>query len=499
MDSIWYNSVPEIIDEHKSINSNISCDVAIIGGGLTGITCAYYLNKIGLRTVILEKDFLMSKTSGHTTAKITAQHGLFYKYLIDNFGFENAKKYLNSNLNAIKNIKKIIDSENISCSFEYQNSYVFTRSNSYITSIKEEISALKALNYNANFINKIPLPINNVLCAIQFPGQAQFHPRKYARALCNALKNNHCLIFENSKVRDIKRKNDLFNIGVNNCYVNAKNVILATRYPFINFPGFYFIKLYQSISYCSCYEISNNIFNGFFINAEKPTLSARIVKDNNKTFLLLSGCDHRVGKSPSVSNPYSTLETIAHSIDSNAKLISKWVTEDSVSLDKLPYIGNFSSFIPNMYVATGFKKWGMTFSNISANIIVDNILGRKNIYSNLFNSTRFHPIKNKNEMKNMIKESTSSLILKKFNHPNDSIINISKNEGKIITTSGKTIGVYKDFDGKTYKIEPKCKHLGCELSWNPTTKSWDCPCHGSRFDYTGNLLYGPSQSDLNKL
>ena len=465
MDSIWYNDFHEIINNHKSINSDISCDVAIIGGGLTGLTCAYYLCKNGLKTIVLEKDYLMSKTSGHTTAKITAQHGLFYKHLIDDFGIEIAKKYLNVNLNAINNIKKIIDLEKINCDFEYQNSYVFTKSNSHIIDIKNEVTSLNALDYNAMLLEKIPLPTNNVLCAIEFQNQAQFHPIKYAKGLCKSIFNNNGFILENSKVNDIKKIKDSFSIFVNDYTVTSKYVILATRYPFINFPGFYFLKMYQSISYCSAYEIPNNKFEGMYINAEQPTLSARIVKFNNKNILLLSGCDHKVGKPCSVSDPYDTLDKFAHSINPEARLISNWATEDCVSLDKLPYIGNFSSFIPNMYIATGFKKWGMTFSNISANIIVDDILGRKNIYSNMFNSTRLHPIKNKDEMKNMLKESSSSLVLKKFTKPHN----------------------------------PTCQHLGCELSWNSITKTWDCPCHGSRYNNDGKLLYGPSQHDLTDL
>lgn len=499
MSSIWIDSVPKIISNSQSLSSDFSCDVTIIGGGITGLSCAYYLSKQGLKTIILEKDTLMSKTSGHTTAKITAQHNLFYKYLIDNFDIETAKKYLNVNLNAIKNIKKIIDSEKISCDFEYQSSYVFTKSNSYIQDIKDEISAMKLLDFDAKFVSKIPLPINNVLCAIEFPEQAQFHPRKYAIGLCNSILNNKGLIFENTKVTDIQKIKDTYSIKANNNIITSKYVILATRYPFINAPGFYFLKMYQAISYCAAYEISNNTFSGIYINAENPTISARIVKENNKNILLLSGCNHKVGKPSGVSDPYSTLTTFAHSIDSKAKLISKWVTEDSVSIDKIPYIGQFSTFMPNVYIATGFKKWGMTFSNIAANIITDNILGKTNSYANIFNSTRVHPIQNKEEVGNMLKEATSSIILKKFTIPNDTIQNLAPNEGKIVEFEGNKIGIYKDKNNKIYKVKPICTHLGCELSWNPVTKTWDCPCHGSRFNYDGKLLYGPALHNLELL
>lgn len=499
MNSIWIDTVPKIINNSEKLNTDISCDVTIVGGGITGLTCAYYLSKKGLKVVVLEKDSLMSKTSGHTTAKITAQHGLFYKYLIDTFGVETAKKYLTCNLKAIDNIKKIIDDEKIDCDFEYENSYVFTKSNSYIQDIKDEVKATHMLGFDSKLLTKIPLPISNVLCAIEFPNQAQFNPRKYAVGLCNSILNNHGLIFEDSKVTDIQKIKDIYSTSVGDHTVESKYVILATRYPFINAPGFYFLKMYQTLSYCATFELSDNIFPGMYINAENPTLSARIAKCNDKNVLLLSGCSHKVGKTSGVSDPYSTLTTFAHSIDSNSQLISKWVTEDSVSLDKLPYIGKFSSFMPNMFIPSGFKKWGMTLSNVASNIIVDEILGNKNEYSDIFDSTRLHPIQNKEEMGNMLKEATSSIVIKKFNLPSATIQSIALNEGKIIEFEGAKVGVYKDKDGNIYKIKPVCPHLGCELSWNPVNKSWDCPCHGSRFDYSGKLLYGPALHDLTEL
>ena len=244
MNSIWIDSVPKILNDSKKIDMDISCDVTIVGGGITGLTSAYYLSKKGLKVVVLEKDSLMSKTSGNTTAKITAQHGLFYKYLIDTFGLETAKKYLSCNLQAIDNIKSIIYTEKIDCDFEYQNSYVFTKSNSYVQDIKDEVKALHMLDFDAKLLTKIPLPISNVLCAVEFPNQAQFNPRKYGVGLCNSILNNGGIIFEDSKVTDIQKIKDMYSISVGEHTVVSKYVILATRYPFINAPGFYFLKMY---------------------------------------------------------------------------------------------------------------------------------------------------------------------------------------------------------------------------------------------------------------
>ena len=496
MKSIWNMSVPEILNKHDSVDSDLSCDVTIIGGGITGLSCAYYLTKQGLKVIVLEKEHLMSKTSGHTTAKITAQHGLFYKYLVDTFGIETAKKYLDCNLNSLTNIKSIIDDEKIDCDFEYQSSYVFTKSKTYLQDIEDEVKYLKTIGYPAKLLNKIPLPTNNVLSSIEFPKQAQFNPRKYARSLCTSIINNKGLIFENSMVDDVQKIKDTYSTKVNGHTIESKHVILACRYPFINAPGFYFLKLYQTISYCAAYEFEGETFSGMYINAENPTLSARIVKYDGKDILLLSGCSHKTGKDSGVADPYATLTTFAHSIYPNAKMITKWSTEDSVSLDKLPYIGKFSTFMPNMYIATGFKKWGMAFSNAAANMITDDILGKENKFADIFDATRMHPIENKEEMGNMLKEATSSIVLKKLVLPNETILSLANDEGKIIEFEGAKVGVYKNSEGKIYKIKPVCTHLGCEVSWNQTDRTWDCPCHGSRFNYDGTLLYGPALHDL---
>lgn len=496
MKSIWNISNSEILNEHTSLNSDLSCDVTIIGGGLTGLSCAYYLSLKGLKVVLLEKDLLMSKTSGYTTAKITAQHDLFYKYLIDTFGRDTAKKYLDCNLNSISNIKNIIDKEKINCDFEYQSSYVFTQSKTYLKDIEDEAKSLHLLNYPAQLLNKIPLPLNGVLSAVEFPEQAQFNPIKYAQGLTSSIINNKGLIFENSKVINLQRTHDRYLTKTENHSVASKYVIVSTRYPFINIPGFYFFKMYQTISYCAAYEFDGNSFSGMYINAENPTLSARIAKHNGKDILVLSGCSHKTGKDSGVTNTYKTLDTFAHSIYPNAKIITNWSTEDSVSLDKLPYIGKFSTLMPNVYIATGFKKWGMTFSNISANIITDKIFNIENKFADIFEATRLHPIENKEEMGNMLKEATSSIILKKFALPNETIQTLTFDEGKIVEFEGNKIGVYKDNSGKIYTVKPICTHLGCELTWNQFDKTWDCPCHGSRFNYDGKLLYEPALKDL---
>lgn len=497
MNSFWIENFKT--KTYPKLDKNLNVDVCIIGGGLTGISCAYYLSKAGLKICILEKDKIMEKASGHTTAKITAQHGLIYKYLFDSYGKDTAHKYLDSNLEAITNIKNIIDTENIDCDFEFQNSYIYTTDENQLKKIKDEIKVLEKLNYNARFLDKINLPIANVKGAIEFHHQAQFNPIKYADVLCEYITKHNGLIFENSKVVKMKKTKNKYNIYSNEKIINTKYVIIATRYPIINFPGFHFIKMYSEASYLIAVDTSSSLFKGMYINSDQPTYSFRTALYNGKPILLVGGFNHKRGAKIDLSNSYNYLEEKAKELYPDSKVLYKWNTHDSVSLDKIPYIGEFSNFYPNVYVATGFKKWGMTSSNVSANIISDKILFKENKYEDIYSPLRLQPIKNRKEFANILKETSHSLIFNKLDLPSSKPNDVKNAEGKIVDDNGIKVGLYKNENGEEYKIIPKCMHLGCELTWNALDKTWDCPCHGSRYTFDGKLIYGPSKMDLKRI
>lgn len=496
MNSFWINNFKS--KSYPTLDKDLNVDVCIIGGGITGISCGYYLSRNNLKVCVLEKDKIMEKTSGHTTAKITSQHGLIYKYLFDSYGKEYAKKYLDSNQEAITNIKNIIDLENIECDFEFQNNYVYTTDANSVKKIKDEAQILEKLNFDARLLDKISLPISDVKAAIEFNHQAQFNPVKYAEGLCDFITNHSGLIFENSKVMEVRKNGNKYNIFANNCIVSAKYVIVATRYPIINFPGFHFLKMYSETSNLIAVETNSSLFKGMYINIDVPTYSFKTAIYNGKRILLIGGFNHKTGAKIDLSNSYNLLEQKAKELYPDSKVLYKWNTHDSVSLDKIPYIGDFSHLYPNVYVATGFKKWGMTTSNVAANIITDKILNKKNQYAEIYDSKRLRPIKNRKELGNIIKETSHSLIFNKFDLPAATPKDVEAGEGKIVNDNGRKVGMYKDENGKEFKIIPKCMHLGCELSWNDLDKTWDCPCHGSRYTFEGKLIYGPSKKDLKK-
>ena len=352
--------------------------------------------------------------------------------------------------------------------------------------------------------NQIKESMNNVLpikalAGIEFDNQAQFNPYKYCMALAKICSNSGIKIYEHTKVVDVDTddSDEYYEIMLENGKkIKSKILVIATKYPIVNIPGFYFIKMYQSTSYAIGVQTKNRLFEGMYINGEEPTISLRTAKVGDEYLLIVVGFDHKTGANIDLKNSYKYLEEVAKRICPDGKIKYHWNTEDCITLDKIPYIGEFSNVWENSYVAAGFNKWGMTSSNIAARIITDMILGEKNEYEEVFKSTRVEPIKNIKEVTNMVKESVSSLVVRKLEVPREEAKQIQEGEGRIVEVDGQKIGVYKDFNGEIFKVNPVCKHLGCELSWNNLEKTWDCPCHGSRYDYKGNLIYGPSVKNL---
>lgn len=488
------------VTNYPDLNKNIEADVCIVGAGIVGVSTAYFLSKnSNLKIVILDKDKVCMGVSANTTAKITSQHGLFYKYLIDEFGIDFAKNYLFSNEEAIKTISEIINKENITCDFEHQDAYVFATSDIELIKIKDEVKAVNSLGFNAEFIEKIELPVSNAKGAIKFPNQAQFNARKYVLGLLNLLEKRNIKIFENSKVDKIETGNKNI-VYANNYRIKTKYVVLATHFPILNFPGMHFLKMYQDKSYIIGAETTDKFFSGMYINSHDPVVSFRTaIYRENQRLLLIGGSGHKTGSNNiKLEDCYKNLENYGKGIFKNFSIKYRWSTEDCVTLDKVPYIGKFSKFMPNIFIATGFKKWGMTTSHVAANIISDKILGKKNNYENIYNSTRFNPIKNKKELYNNIKQTTYSLLINRFKKSKTSINEIQNGNGGIIKFNGQKVGIYKDEKGKIYAIKPYCRHLGCELSWNNLEKTWDCPCHGSRYMYDGKIIMEPTRKDLEK-
>ena len=429
--SVWSDTLT--MPKFSDLGGDTKTDVLIIGGGLAGILIAYAMERAGVEYLLIEANEICGGISRNTTAKITSQHGLIYRKLVKKYGESTARKYWNAQEEALEEYRSL--SQTIPCEFEAKDAYVYSTART--APLRQEFTALKRAGIPAEFIRETPLPFP-VSCAIRFQNQAQFHPLKFAAGLVPTLN-----IREHTAARAFDGNKVLTDCG----RIRAKNIVVTTHFPMFNKHGGYFLKMYQDRSYVLALKGALDV-DGMYLDASGQGLSLR----NYGQFLLVGGGAHRTGKHGS---GWSEPEEFANQYCPGAEKAYYWAAQDCMTLDGIPYIGLYSKNTPGLYVATGFNKWGMTSSMVSAKILCDLIRGKQNRYSDVF--------------------STSRTML----HP-QLLTNVVEAASNLLTFS-----------------KPRCPHMGCALKWNAQERSWDCPCHGSRFSKEGVRLDNPATGDVN--
>ena len=474
MESIWTKSCT--IPHRESLQKDVKTEVAVIGAGLAGVLTAYLLQNAGKKVIVLEADRIASGQTKNTTAKITSQHGLIYTHIAGSFGKEKALQYARANENAIDLFRKIIQKEGIDCDFEETNAYIYSQNKDML---KKEAEIAASLGLPATFINHIPLPLDEI-SAVCFEKQAQFHPLKFIRHISEKLE-----IYEKTPVQSVEEHL----LETPKANVTAEHIVFATHYPFVNFPGLYFMRQHQERSYVLALE-NASLPEGMYLGNGETSYSFR----KYKNYLLFGGEGHRTGENRE-GGRYEALRQKAKEIFPDVKEIAHWSAQDCIPADGIPYIGKYASSVPYWYVATGFQKWGMTTSMVSAMIIRDMICGKENPDAEVFDPQRFS-MDAVEGIAYEIKEATKTLAKRFFQLPKETEKELPIGHGGIVDIKGEKIGVYKEKDSTVHMVDIRCPHLGCQLEWNPDEKSWDCPCHGSRFDYHGHLINNPAQENI---
>jgi glycine/D-amino acid oxidase-like deaminating enzyme/nitrite reductase/ring-hydroxylating ferredoxin subunit len=498
--SYWHESADNKIELNKNKDElkDKNFDVLIIGAGLTGLNTAYLLKDSGYKIGIIDGTTIGFGVSGYTTAKITVQHDVFYDYLINSFSLEEAKQYLKANGEGLNLIKKIINENNIQCDFKEQDAFVYATNEDELKQVKQELEAYKKLGIDGYYTEDVPLP-NNALAAIGIKNQGQYNPLKYLYSLVNIVNNSgSCEIYENVRALNIELHSGHIDVKTQSGIIHANKVVVTSHYPFDDSFGLYFLRLYQDKSYIIAARTKEEPFEGMYININDPIYSMRYQFSDKENLLLLSGGNHRAGEKENEEDSYNELESFLNTNFKGAEIVSKWSTQDCMTYDKIPYIGLYSKSIDNLYVATGFKKWGMTHSAAAAIILRNKILNIDDDFSEIFNPARITPTQSAKEFFSSITSITKAFA-KRIAPVPDELLEVEMGEGKIINYNGKKVGVYKDEKGDYFCINPVCAHLKCSLSFNEAEKTWDCPCHGSRYDIKGNILEGPTVKPLDKI
>ncbi len=461
MESVWMEDIK--IRRREALPGDMEAPAAVIGAGLAGILTAYYLKQAGIRPVVLEADRIGSGQTKNTTAKMTSQHNLIYGWLIRAFGSRMAEHYAMANEAAIGEYERLISEKGIACDFVRCPSYLYSRTGAEL--LKQEAQAAQSLGIKASFGTDCELPFS-VAGVTRFEDQARFHPLKFLAEMAEEVE-----IYEQTKVLKVEDRKVETDRGT----VTAEHIVFASHYPFINVPGYYFARMHQERSYVVALEDAGRP-KGMYLGIDRDGLSFRTCGN----FLLLGGGSHRTGVNRrggaaaglmsakgGVGDRYGMLRDRARELYPGCHEVARWSAQDCMTLDGLPYIGRFSRHRPCWYVATGFGKWGMTTAMVSARILTALIGGRDCPEADIFSPGRHFT---------------------------------AKAAKKLAVHGAYTVkGLAKHLlPGGNKEIIPNCPHMGCRLEWNPDEESYDCPCHGSRFDSKGHLIDGPAQTDCRK-
>ena len=462
MESLWRKqtqNIKPLKGKENTLSTDTRWDVIVVGAGLAGILIAYYLKESGKKVLVLEADKIASGQTEGTTAKITSQHDIKYTKLIDEMGVETARLYAQANESAIREYERLIKEKNIRCQFKRCPAYLYTMGDE--VTLMEEAMAAASFGIDAFFTTETELPFP-ITGAVRFNKQAQFAPLEFVRAIVKELE-----IWEETPVKAIKKQGITGERSVVTAcgLLTAEYIVIATHFPIKNIPGFYFLRQHQERSYVLALSGYREI-EGMYLGVEKDGLSLR----QAGVYLLLGGGGRRTGENickngkccvteKEIKNfaGYGFLEEKARQYFPECKIEARWSAQDCMPHDGIPFIGKYSIFTPHLYVATGFQKWGMTSSMVAAMIIRDEICKTPNSYARVFSPQRLHL---KAGLKNWF------------------------------TDAG--ISIKGLFNGWILRRSCRCSHMGCGLEWNPDEKTWECPCHGSRFDEDGKLLDEPA-------
>ncbi|WP_430697562.1 FAD-dependent oxidoreductase [Metabacillus mangrovi] len=480
------------------LQQDLETDAVVVGGGITGITAAYLLAKEGVKVVLLEADVLLNGTTGHTTAKVTAQHDLIYDELLQHIGEEKTKKYYEANDQALSFIREYAGG--ISCDYSNQDAWIYTNENKNITKLESEYKAYVKLGIECAMEDSIPFDVP-VKRAIIMKNQGQFHPLAYLADMTEKLKEMGVAIYEHTVAVDAEVLGDGAKVRTRDGFsVKAKHVLSCSHYPFYDGNGFYFTRMYAERSYVLGIKTDNPYPGGMYFSADTPSRSIRSTPMDGGDLILLGGESHKTGQGFDTKKHYEELELFGKVHLGLKETVYKWSAQDLITLDKIPYIGPVTKNKPAILAATGYRKWGMTNGTAAAMMLRDLVLERENPHQEVFCPSRFIADPSIKTFLVQNADVAGHLISGKLDFGSrKKISELREDEGALVTHQGQKAAAYKDTQGCVHLVDSTCTHLGCEVEWNSGERSWDCPCHGSRFTIDGEVMEGPADKPLEKL
>jgi glycine/D-amino acid oxidase-like deaminating enzyme/nitrite reductase/ring-hydroxylating ferredoxin subunit len=475
--------------DHRTLQGSDSADVVVVGAGITGLTTARLLVEAGASVVVLEAGSVCAGATGYTTAKVTSLHGLTYSDLAERFDDERARLYGEANEAAIAEIARLVALDDIDCDFERRAHIVYTTDPEKADEVAREADVAATLGLPSTSATTPELPFD-VAAAVRFDGQAQIHPRAYCLGLAEALVAAGARIYAHSRVRHVD--GDERRVVTDGGEVRARDgVVVATHLP-IKEMGGYFARSEPMRSYALAVSVAGARPDDMYISVDSPTRSLRTAGDH----LIVGGEGHKVGESDDTRMHYDNLERWAREHFDVASVDHRWSAQDWVGADGVPYIGRMPAN-DGVFVATAFKKWGMTHGTVAGMVVRDLLGGRENEWLEVFDAGRIAP---KQSIRGVVSENVGAVkhfVGDRLGTGDRSTLDaLQPGEGAVVKIDGDAIAACRDDDGNLRAVSAICTHLGCLVSFNTAERSWDCPCHGSRFAADGSVLEGPAVDDL---
>ena len=489
--SVWLATTPET--EYDQLDGDTSAETVVVGGGIAGLTTATLLAEDGRNVTLIERDRVGVGVTGHTTAKVTAQHGLIYATIARKHDRETARRYAEANKAGMEFVAERVTDHDIDCGFERLPAYTFTESADDIGTIRDEVGVARDIGLPASFVESVP--VADAAGAIKFDDQAEFDPRRYLLTLAEAFVDAGGRIFEETRATDIDGGSSC-RVETEHGTITAEDVVVATHFPILDRAG-YFARQYPKRSYVLAVQATNPPTEGMYYRSGTPYFSARSTEIDGETVTLVGGQNHKTGQGGSTVKRYRQLASVAREHFDVESVEYRWSTQDYVSVDKLPYVGRLGPFERNVYVATGFAGWGMTNGTAAGIMLADEIQGQSNSWLDTFDPLRATVRASAHEF-----AEENADVAKHFAGDwakglrTSDLRDLSRDEATVCRRDGDVLGVYRDESDTLHTVDAVCPHLGCLVQWNDGERTWDCPCHGSRFELDGRVINGPANEDL---
>ena len=481
----------------EPLGGDLEAHVVVIGAGVAGLTAAVLLKEQGRRVVVLDAGRVASGATGYTTAKVSVLHGLVYADLCHAYGVEGARHYAQANLTGMETVLALAQRYRIDCDLERRPAYTYTVEPSSVDAIHAEVAGARSAGLDAQFTTDVDLPFP-VAGAIRLDEQAQFHPRRYCLGLAQAVDGGGSRVFERTRVVGVDEAEDGCTVTTDRGAIHAGVVVEATHLPISDRGGF-FARTHPTRSYALCARLEGPVPQGMYLSIDTPSRSVRSARLGDEEVVILGGEGHKVGQDPDTRERYAALEAWARRQFPVTSIEYRWSAQDHMPVDDVPSVGPLAKGSERTFVATGFKKWGMTNGSAAGVMLADRLSGADNDFAEFFDTDRRNP---RQSIAELVKENANVVkrfVLDRVRTDSRSAEDLAVGEAAVLATADGQVATYRDDAGVLHQVSAVCTHLGCTVTWNTAETTWDCPCHGSRFTCDGGVVEGPAVKDLRQL